>query len=68
MKSTPPILSPKEEKLKFISICNRSESFVESKKIKQTLLFEEVSSNIEIFEKIEPSLEEYKGVVHDKFL
>jgi len=60
LKSTLPIPSPKEEKPKFIPICNRGEFFVELKKIKQSLTLEEVSPTTEISEKIEPSLEEYK--------
>ena len=67
MKPTLPIPSPKEEKLKFIFICNRGESFVELKEIKQNLAFKEVSPTAEVLEKIEPLLKKYKGVVRDKF-
>ena len=71
MKPTPPISSPKEEKPKFISICNRGEFLVESMKTNQSLALsvnKKVTSPAEISEKIEPSSEEYKGVVHDKLL
>ena len=37
MKTTSPIPGPKEEKPKFILICNRGEFFVESKEIEQSL-------------------------------
>jgi len=68
MKPTPPIPSTKEEKPKFISICNRGEFFVESKEIKLSLGLEEISPTSKILDKIKPSLEEYNGVVHDKLL
>ena len=61
-----PILSPKEEKPKFI--CNRGEFFLEWKKIKQSLALEEVSSATEIHEKVEPSLTESKGIMYNKLL
>ena len=41
---------------------------MESKEIKQMLTLEEVSSTVEIPEKIEPSLKEYKRDVYDKLL
>ena len=54
MKSIPHIPTPKEEKLKFILICNRGEFFVESKETKQsfTLVIKEVVSSPEIFEEM----------------
>ena len=61
--------STEEEKPKFIFICNRGEFLVESKEIKKKLALvvkEEVSLTAEILEKMEPSLEESKEVVHDK--
>jgi len=61
--------SIEEEKLKFISICNRCEFLMELKEIKKSLYLvvkEEVSLTAEILEKMEPSLEKSKGVVHDK--
>ena len=61
----------KEEEPKFISICNRGESSVDSKETKQglTLLVkEEVTPHAEIHEKMKPLLREFKEIVHDKLL
>jgi len=70
MKPIPSIpKSTEEEKPKFISICNRSEFLMESKKTKQSLALivkEKVSPTAEISEKMKPLLEEFKEVVHDK--
>ena len=68
MKPIPTILSPKEEKPNFMPICNESEFFMELKDIKQNIALEEVSPTAEIFLEIDQSLEEFKGVLHDKLL
>ena len=54
------IPSRKEEKPKFILICNQGELFMKSKEIKQCIVLEGVSPTAEILKKIESSLEEYK--------
>ena len=63
-----PISSPKEEKLKFMPMCNQSEFFMESKKIKQNLTLEEIILPAEVPEELDKSLDEYKGVVYDKLV
>ena len=70
MKLIPPIpKSTEEEKPKFIFICNQDEFLVESKEIKKSpaLVVKEVSPTAEIFEKIEPSLEESKELCTTNF-
>jgi len=62
----PPIPSSKEEKSNFMPVCNQGEFFVEPKEIKQGITLEGVSPTVEIPEKIEPSLEEFKEAVHEK--
>ena len=62
----PPIPSSKEEKQTFMPICNQNEFFMESKKIKQSLALEEVSTIAEIPEEVEKSQKECKGVGYDK--
>jgi len=56
MKPIPPSPKPiKEEKPKFISICNRGECFVESKETKQNctlVVKEEVVSSTEVLEEM----------------
>ena len=49
MKPMPPIQEfTEEEKSKFMPMCNQGKFFVESTKIKQSLILEKVSSTIEI--------------------
>ena len=70
MKPIPPTPKPaKEEKPKFISICNRGEFLVESKETKQifTLVIkEEVIPSIEDPEKLKPRLGEFEWIVHEE--
>jgi len=70
MKLIPPVPKPiKEEKPKFISICNGGEFLVKSKETKQRFALvvkKEVAPSIEVFEKMKPLLEELKRVVHDE--
>ena len=68
MKPMPTIPSRKKEKQNFMPISNQDESFVEPKDIKQGITLKEVSPTIKISEEIYQSLEEFKGVVHDKLL
>ena len=66
----PPKLT-KEEKLKFISICNRDEFLVESKDTKKKfalIVKEEINSTIDVPGKMKPMLEEFQRIVHDKLL
>jgi len=69
MKPIPLILKlTKEEKPKFISICNRGE-FLESKETKQwsaLVVKKEVSPTIEVLEKMKSMLEEFQRIVHDE--
>ena len=70
MRPIPPPPKPtKEEEPKFISICNRGKSSVDSNKTNQgyaLLVKEEATSSVEIHKKMKPSLEGCNGVVHDK--
>ena len=70
MKPIPPLPKPsKGEEPKFISICNRGEFLVESKKTKQQfalIVKEEVNLAIEVSEKMKPMLEEFQRIVHDE--
>ena len=70
MRPTPPAPKPtKEDKPKFISICNRDESSVDSKETKQgsaLLVKKEVTPSTEVSEKVEPLLKEPKGVIQNK--
>jgi len=69
MKPIPPVPRPaKEEKPKFISICNRDELLVESKETNQIFALvvnEEVAISTEVSEKMKLMLEKFKRVVHD---
>jgi len=57
----PPILSPGEEKLTFMPICNQGEFFVDTKELKQYVALEEVSTAAESPKEVD-KLEECKGV------
>jgi len=67
MKPIPPIPNSKEEKLQLLPIRNQGEFFVEPKEIKQGVVLEEVSTTAEIFEEVDESQEECKGVGINKF-
>ena len=70
MKPIPLLMEPtKEEKAKFISICNRGEFLVESKETKQQFALvvkEEFGPKIEISEKMKLIFEEFSRIVHHK--
>ena len=72
MKPIPPApKATKEEKQKFISICNRGEFLVEFKATKQrfTLIVKDgVEPSVEVSEKMKPILEEFQRIVHDELL
>ena len=71
MKPIPPVLKlTKEEKPKFIFICNRGEFLVESKETKQRfalVIKEKVAPSIEVSKKMKTMLEEFKRVVMTRF-
>ena len=68
MKPIPPPPKPtKEEKPKFISICNRDEFLVDSKETKEQfalLVKEEVVPSMKIPGKLKLILREFKRIVH----
>jgi len=71
MKPIPPVPRPaKEEKPKFITICNRGEFLVESKETKQIFALvvkEKVGPSIEVFEKMKLMLVESKELFMTSF-
>ena len=70
MRPIPPTpKSTKERESKFASMCNRDEFFVESKETKNgvaLLVKKEITPPARVSEKVEPLLEDSKGIVNDE--
>jgi len=47
-------------------VCNQGEFFAEPKEVELGIILEEVSTTAEVPKEVDKSLEEYKGVKHDK--
>jgi len=58
----------KEEEPRFASIYNQGEFFVEPKEVKEGIVLEEISPIVEVLREVDKSLEEFKEIIHDKFV